>query len=248
MRGCVILCCFFYSLFSFGQVGINVPIPLEALHIDGSKNNPVGVKPSVDQAKDDFVITKEGNVGLGTFEPKAKLDIEGKMRIVDGNEGNSKVMMSDAVGNLKWQSIPYIVPTVLGQFESGTARSDKSNTGIKYIHSKGYITLSKGRWIVNAGLTLVISANQDLWLQAILSSSKTSKEQIGFRFQGNAGNNTAYASRMKVVATNYSLLSGSSVIDVTADTVTLYLMIDNLGDWSFSSGSWENYFYAIPVL
>jgi len=249
MRSRVFLCCFFYSLIGLGQVGINVPIPLETLQIDGSKNNPIGVKPSVDQAKDDFVITKEGNVGLGTFEPKAKLDVEGKMRVVDGNEGKSKVMTSDAVGNLNWLSIPYIVPTVLGEFETGIAKSDKSNTSITYIHSKGYITLSKGRWIVNAGLTLHMSiANQNHWLQAILSSNNTGKAQIGFSFPGNAGNNTAYASRMKNSGANYSLLSGSSVVDVTADSVKIYLMIDNIGDWSFNPSSWENYFYAIPVL
>lgn len=245
MKKIILLGFIFYLVPTYSQIGINVPLPLQPLQIDGAKNNPLGTIPNVEEAKDDFVITKDGNVGLGVYDPKAKLDINGKLRVIDGNQGNSKVMMSDAFGNLNWSSVPYIVPTVLGQFESGTS---SGNNGGGYVFSKGFIILTKGRWIVNAGLTLYFNGNQDLWLQAILSSSKSTKAQAGFTFSGNAGNNTAYASRIKVSTADYSLLSGSSVINVTAEKVTIYLLILNEGNWSFNSTSWENYFYAIPVL
>ncbi|MDR0194082.1 MAG: hypothetical protein LBI73_03075 [Myroides sp.] len=233
----------FCTLISYSQIGVNVPVPLEPFHVDGSKNNLIGVKPSVEQAKDDFVVTKEGKVGIGIYEPQANLDVNGSLRMVDGTEGANKVMMSNAAGNLKWESIPYIVPTVLGEFEDGRATS--SDAG-QYAYSKGYIVLTKGRWVVNAGLTLTTGSDQNMWLHAILSSEKTDKRQDGFRFNGGAGQNTAYASRI-IGSNDYDYLSGSSVIEVTADRATIYLLIAKTGSWSFAPTSWENYFYAIPI-
>ena len=45
-----------------------------------------------------------GNVGIGTANPQAKLDVAGKMRIVDGTEGVGKVLISDANGMASWGS------------------------------------------------------------------------------------------------------------------------------------------------
>lgn len=44
-----------------------------------------------------------GNVGIGTSSPTAKLDIAGNIKIADGTQGTGKVLTSDASGNATWQ-------------------------------------------------------------------------------------------------------------------------------------------------
>ncbi|MCC9043624.1 hypothetical protein LNQ81_13165 [Myroides sp. M-43] len=242
---CLMFVCVFVIV-SYGQVGVNLPIPLVSFHVDGSGNTPSNKTPSVEETKDDFVVTKEGRVGIGTINPLSALDINGKIKIVDGNQANNKILKSDDNGNMKWESISYITSTITGSFENTNQVAFKGTEAAKtYTHSRGVITLTKGRWIVNCGLTLDVASNR--WLHAVLSTSKTVREQNGFSFLGPAGNNTSYASRV-FGGGDYSLVFGSSFINVTADSVTLYLLIENLSNWSFSPTSWENYFYAIPVL
>jgi hypothetical protein len=49
-------------------------------------------------------ITANGNMGVGTVAPAAKLDIIGSVKITDGTEGVGKVLTSDAAGNASWQT------------------------------------------------------------------------------------------------------------------------------------------------
>ncbi|WP_121965496.1 hypothetical protein [Myroides sp. N17-2] len=231
---------------SYGQVGINVPLPLQVFHVDGSKNNSIGIAPNIEQEKDDFVVTKEGNVGVGSYTPQAKIDVNGQVKIMDGSQGDNKILTSDSFGNMRWSTVPFIVPTIVGTFESSAqvAFSGTEDTR-SYTYSRGYIILPKGRWIVNCGLTIHSTNNR--WMHAVLSTVKTGRQQTGFTFLGPAKNNTSYASRV-AGGSEFALLFGSSVIDVTADTVTIYVLIENVNIWTFSPSSWENYFYAIPVV
>ncbi|RLD51466.1 MAG: hypothetical protein DRJ05_18385, partial [Bacteroidetes bacterium] len=48
------------------------------------------------------LVVDDGKVGIGTSSPQTQLDISGGMRLVDGNEGDGKVMVSDALGNAIW--------------------------------------------------------------------------------------------------------------------------------------------------
>lgn len=58
------------------------------------------------------VIELGGNIGIGTATPTAKLDVEGTFQLVDGTEGASKLLTSDANGNASWQQLE--VASVLG--------------------------------------------------------------------------------------------------------------------------------------
>lgn len=51
-----------------------------------------------------FTIKSNGNVGVGTTSPNAKLDVNGTVKITDGTEGAGKVLTSDASGNASWQT------------------------------------------------------------------------------------------------------------------------------------------------
>ncbi|MCF8324765.1 MAG: tail fiber domain-containing protein [Leadbetterella sp.] len=50
-------------------------------------------------------ITGTGNVGIGTNAPSEKLDVAGSVRIVDGTQGDGKVLTSDANGKATWTTI-----------------------------------------------------------------------------------------------------------------------------------------------
>jgi hypothetical protein len=54
----------------------------------------------------DAVVIKSttGNVGIGTLAPSQKLEVVGTVKIVDGTQGASKILTSDAFGNASWQA------------------------------------------------------------------------------------------------------------------------------------------------
>lgn len=79
-----ILFIFIISIASFktySQVGINTNNPIHTFHVDAD-GNTVELKPAT--MTDDVVITKDGNVGIGTIEPDtdAKLHVEGEVKII----------------------------------------------------------------------------------------------------------------------------------------------------------------------
>lgn len=51
-----------------------------------------------------MVIRETGDVGIGTINPGAKLEIAGDIKIVDGTQGAGKVLTSDATGWASWQT------------------------------------------------------------------------------------------------------------------------------------------------
>ncbi|WP_433631711.1 hypothetical protein [Chryseobacterium cucumeris] len=59
------------------QVGINTSNPQGVFNIDGLKNNPATGVPTAVQAKDDLVMTSNGNLGLGVTAPGTTLDVNG---------------------------------------------------------------------------------------------------------------------------------------------------------------------------
>lgn len=118
---------FFIALLSLGfisnaQIGINTSNPQNTFHLDGAKDNPVTGTPSVLQQSNDFIVTSEGNVGIGITSPAAKLDVNngavnGAVKIVDGTQGEGRVLTSDANGIGTWRNstvtnVTGVTPTV----------------------------------------------------------------------------------------------------------------------------------------
>lgn len=68
------------SIFTTGfcQVGINTESPKGIFHVDGAKDNPKSGIISTAQQANDFIVTAEGNVGIGTTTPLGELTISQK--------------------------------------------------------------------------------------------------------------------------------------------------------------------------
>ena len=52
-----------------------------------------------------FVVQNSGNVGIGTTNPGAKLEVNGAVKITDGSQAAGKVLTSDANGLASWQTV-----------------------------------------------------------------------------------------------------------------------------------------------
>lgn len=57
----------------FAQVGINTKDAIGAFHVDGKIDNLK--TPTDEQADNDFIVTTNGNVGIGTIAPTTKFDL-----------------------------------------------------------------------------------------------------------------------------------------------------------------------------
>ena len=88
------------------QIGIKTESPQRIFHLDGKSDTSGNTNIS-----DDVVIHDNGNLGVGTLNPTAKLHIESSsdvaLRLQDGTEGDLKMLYSkDANGNLSWTDQP----------------------------------------------------------------------------------------------------------------------------------------------
>lgn len=106
--------CILYLLFSFStaysQVAIQTENPASGsmLHIDAKENNTT---IATDKHLDDVVVDGNGNMGVGTISPQAKLHVETDgvvppFRIADGTQADTKILGSDANGNVSWVNQP----------------------------------------------------------------------------------------------------------------------------------------------
>ncbi|MGJ1263384.1 hypothetical protein [Sphingobacterium spiritivorum] len=232
------------------QTGVNTKNPQAVLHVDAKKDN----NPTVQEA-DDFVVTSAGSVGIGTISPTHKLDIRGKIQIRDGGERSGSVLTSNAVGLAQW-NYPAISKVVVNGTFPASGTDITPNGGTAPINSGISISLTRGKWIVNAGLTFT-GGNTTIFQRCYLSSANNALQQNGFTFLGPAGAQSSYGG---IVVTNIAdppnpngqrgFITGSMAIEVTASTATIFLLLQNQpsGAYKFNAKSYlENYFFAKPV-
>jgi len=93
-------------------------------------------------------IQSDGNIGIATTAPTQKLDIDGQIRIRQGNPGVGKVLTSDANGTATWE-----VPTSGGN----TVGATYFNTSRQVFDASTTVSLTQEvtetTWIVPAGVT-----------------------------------------------------------------------------------------------
>lgn len=161
---------------SFAQVGINTNLPLHPLHVDPKKNNTEQL--TAEQTKDDFVITKDGYVGIGTITPNATVDIASdptNLTKVDGlippRITGDQLKAKEQLYNIEQAgSILYITKAV-------TASSPKT----KNINSEGYYFFDGNVWLKLGSITADNGVNIDnntVKLGGALSQSTTISTSI----------------------------------------------------------------------
>jgi hypothetical protein len=77
---------------------------LDAFTLENATNNVIINNDKTTASSYGNFIVRNGNSGFGTISPSATLHVAGTLRIVDGNQGTSKVLTSDASGNATWQT------------------------------------------------------------------------------------------------------------------------------------------------
>lgn len=83
-----------------------------------------------------------GDVGIGTTSPSAKVDVRGSFKYVDGNQLDNYVLLSDADGYARWaeEPDPFFISGSLPGFNT------ISN---QYKLMVPNITLEKGSWMIS---------------------------------------------------------------------------------------------------
>ncbi len=145
--------------------------------------------------KERVSILDGGNVGIGTTNPTAKLEVAGTLKIADGSQGPDKVLTSDAAGNASWQSIG-------------------SNTGYKYC--KQITATGAGNFTVPVGVTEVMV---ELWGAGSGGVTSTNTTSIAAPIYYIGGTSGGYASTTQTVVPgnilSYTVGSGSTDLGYT---------------------------------
>lgn len=45
----------------------------------------------------------------------------------------------------------------------------------------------------------------------------------------------------------FDMVRGSNMVEVTAESIIIFVLLKKNGLWSYSTSSWENYMYALPL-
>ncbi len=106
MKSIILIVTILFSVVVRSQVGVNTENPQQVFHVDGRSDNPTSGVPNLTQQENDFVLTEEGTVGIGTISPLAQLHITGNMILgtstpTNGEQGFAPVVRDELSGELR---------------------------------------------------------------------------------------------------------------------------------------------------
>lgn len=147
-------------ILALSQVGVNTNNPQGIFHVDGAKDNPDTGSSTPFQDANDFIITSDGSVGVGTTSPDASSILELN---VDGlNSGSKKGFLGPKV-SLTSNSDTL---TILNPAKGLLVYNLGDNPNFKY---NGYIYWSGTDWRTLAGNPLVPGSIQNLTCNAVMA-------------------------------------------------------------------------------
>jgi len=129
------------------------------------------------------ITLAQGNVGIGTTSPTAKLDVIGAIKITDGTQGVGKVLTSDANGRGSWQLVSIPPP----------ASSDVPNYPAVNIGCATWMTKNLDVSTFRDGTTIPLVTNSTTW------STTTS---AAYCYYSNAAGDTIYGKLYNWYAVN----------------------------------------------
>jgi len=189
--------------------------------------------------KERLSILDGGNVGIGTTNPTAKLEVAGTLKIADGSQGADKVLTSDAAGNASWQSIG-------------------STKGYKYC--KQITDAGAGSFTVPAGVTEVMVELWGAGSGAVSTSGSPSFLEQAFYFGGSSG---GYASTVQTVTPGANLTytigagsfatvytsnvanGGNTTLNIAGGAITAYGGQGHIANF-FAPGNSQKGFSTLP--
>ena len=113
-----------------------------------------------------LTLTSGGKVGIGTTSPAETLHINGSFRLTDGNQGDGKVLTSDANGTATWETLSTSTYGTNNQAVTGTTDISVSSDASWYdmdqmtitftpVHNTIYINFNADGQAADYGLYLV---------------------------------------------------------------------------------------------
>ena len=147
-----------------------------------------------------MVLTASGSLGVGTMNPRTKLDVAGKVRIADGSQGSGKLLVSDNDGIARWAAA-----STLG-ISSGSNPNDCSATN-KVVNGHSYPV---------AALT-----NGNNYMSVFVESIANGRRQWSQEFLCTKGNLGALGGeRSQLFCNNGYTSNGTACIQPSADAAT----------------------------
>lgn len=167
-----LLSIFLLTVQTIAQVGINTYNPqnggmVGVLHIDGLGNNNASGIPASAQTSDDVLINSLGKMSIGHVSPTHMLHIKTNgtpgssvsgIKIEDGSQSTTKLLISDENGFGKWAYVGEI--TIVKGLLNSAGVSPLINTlgtAEVYFYTGSYIELPPGRWMVMVSMILSVS-------------------------------------------------------------------------------------------
>ena len=139
------------------QVGVGTATPSAGLDVVSKGNTNATKALEINNSDNTEMVTvlNNGNVGIGNTAPTRKLDINngttpGAIKIVDGTQGDGKVLTSDANGVATWSATPatalYFIstPVVFATDFSGTVNPVSGAPAINGTYDRFLVNASAG--------------------------------------------------------------------------------------------------------
>lgn len=173
-------------------------------------------------------IESDGDVGIGTNSPSAKLDVRGAIRMVDGNEQTGYIPVSDSTGKMTWTD-PLTQDLIKSghEFSSTETFLINSSTGWRDAYTAVPLVKGAGNWLVFVTFRVKISGG-------------TGTDKLNFRIRANSGSCTTIYSTPTGLSENfedqrdkYELVSFHRVINIEGTcnyTFNLQVNCDNTDD------------------
>ena len=215
------------------NIGLGTSTPQQMFHIDGGKDNNILVAPSETQQANDLVLTSEGRMGIGTTTPSTKLHINsaanGAVRIVDGTQGNNKVLTSDANGLATWKDLPATTDTSI-YANNGTLAGNR--TVAQGANTLAFTSTAANAFSVDGTTFSVNAANDRVGIGTNTPAAKlhvNGNVVVGSATSTSGG--TGYSTVVRDNTTGELKIAESSTGNTTPINYITYTLSNVNGDW-----------------